>query len=276
MGRGVLRQPGGQRAGHRTDPRRVDPSRHHRRAARRSSTFRTENGTVTAGNSSLTDGASAALLGSAYAAPLLDIDPMARIAGRGACAGEPQYFGYAPVDAANRALDRAGISWSDVDAVELNEAFAAQSLACIDAWTSIPRSSIGTVARWQSVTHLAHRALACWGHWPAACNKAVAATVSRRSVSALDRAWPWCWRTCHRDTVAADADAATDIRSGATVMIGGFGSAGQPVELIDALIRQGADDLTVVNNNAGNGDMTGRADPPGTGQQDHLFLSTTE
>ena len=101
--------------------------------------FRTENGTVTAGNSSpLTDGASAALLGSADAAPLLGIDPMARIAGRGACAGEPQYFGYAPVGAANRALDRAGISWSDVDAVELNEAFAAQSLACIDAWDIDP------------------------------------------------------------------------------------------------------------------------------------------
>ncbi len=47
---------------------------------------------------------------------------------------EPQFFGFAPVEAANRALDRAGIAWSDVDAVELNEAFAAQSLACIDAW----------------------------------------------------------------------------------------------------------------------------------------------
>ena len=59
-----------------------------------------------------------------------------------------------------------------------------------------------------------------------------------------------------RATVASDADAAVaDIRSGATVLIGGFGSAGQPVELIEALIRQGATDLTVVNNNAGNGDM---------------------
>ena len=59
-----------------------------------------------------------------------------------------------------------------------------------------------------------------------------------------------------RATVASDADAAVaDIRSGATVMIGGFGSAGQPVELIEALIRQGATDLTVVNNNAGNGDI---------------------
>ncbi len=102
--------------------------------------FRPENGTVTAGNSSpLNDGASAALLGSADAAELLGRDPMARIAGRGASAGEPQYFGYAPVDAANRALDRAGISWSDIDAVELNEAFAAQSLACIDAWDIDPQ-----------------------------------------------------------------------------------------------------------------------------------------
>jgi acetyl-CoA acyltransferase len=47
---------------------------------------------------------------------------------------EPQLFGFAPVEAANRALARAGITWADVDAVELNEAFAVQSLACIDAW----------------------------------------------------------------------------------------------------------------------------------------------
>ena len=55
--------------------------------------------------------------------------------------------------------------------------------------------------------------------------------------------------------IATDSDAAVaGIADGATVMIGGFGSAGQPVELIEALIRQGAGDLTVVNNNAGNGD----------------------
>ena len=46
----------------------------------------------------------------------------------------PQEFGYAPVEAANRALARAGIGWSDVGAVELNEAFAVQSLACLDGW----------------------------------------------------------------------------------------------------------------------------------------------
>lgn len=56
--------------------------------------------------------------------------------------------------------------------------------------------------------------------------------------------------------IAADADeAVAGVADGATVLIGGFGSAGQPMELIDALRRQGARDLTVVNNNAGNGDV---------------------
>lgn len=92
-------------------------------------------GTITAGNASpLSDGASAVLLGSAGAATTIGRDPRARIAGRGTAALTPQEFGYAPVEAANRALDRAGIGWHDVGAVELNEAFAVQSLACIDAW----------------------------------------------------------------------------------------------------------------------------------------------
>jgi 3-oxoadipate CoA-transferase alpha subunit len=55
-------------------------------------------------------------------------------------------------------------------------------------------------------------------------------------------------------TVADAAAAVAGIADGATVMVGGFGRAGQPVELIDALIEQGASDLTIVNNNAGNGD----------------------
>ncbi|WP_290872310.1 3-oxoacid CoA-transferase subunit A [Aquabacterium sp.] len=54
--------------------------------------------------------------------------------------------------------------------------------------------------------------------------------------------------------VATPAEALADIRDGATVMIGGFGTAGQPNELIDALIETGAKDLVIVNNNAGNGD----------------------
>ena len=96
-------------------------------------------GTVTAGNASpLNDGASAAILGSAKAADLTGLSPLARIAGRAASAIEPQFFGFAPVAAANLALSRAGIGWQDVAAVELNEAFAAQSLACVDAWRIDP------------------------------------------------------------------------------------------------------------------------------------------
>jgi acetyl-CoA acetyltransferase family protein len=92
-------------------------------------------GTITAGNASpLNDGASAVLLGSDAAAVRIGLAPLARIAGRGVSAVEPPMFGYAPVEAADRALARAGIGWSDVSAVELNEAFAVQSLACVDAW----------------------------------------------------------------------------------------------------------------------------------------------
>jgi acetyl-CoA acyltransferase len=92
-------------------------------------------GTITAGNASpLNDGASALLLGSAAAAARIGRAPVARVAGRGVSALEPQMFGFAPVEAADRALARAGISWADVSAVELNEAFAVQSLACVDAW----------------------------------------------------------------------------------------------------------------------------------------------
>ena len=92
-------------------------------------------GTITAGNASpLNDGASALLLGSETAADRIGLAPVARVAGRGVSALEPQMFGFAPVEAADRALARAGISWADVAAVELNEAFAVQSLACVDAW----------------------------------------------------------------------------------------------------------------------------------------------
>mgnify|MGYP001028904047 CR=1 FL=1 len=103
--------------------------------------FRTpeQGGTITAGNASpLNDGASAVLLGSEKAAATIGTEPLARIAGRGVMALEPQAFGYAPVEAANRALARSGIGWDQVGAVELNEAFAVQSLACIDAWKIDP------------------------------------------------------------------------------------------------------------------------------------------
>ena len=94
-----------------------------------------KDGTITAGNASpLSDGASAVLLGSEAAADSIGAHPIARIAGRAAFALEPQLFGYAPVEAANKALRRAGIDWTQVGAVELNEAFAVQSIVCVDAW----------------------------------------------------------------------------------------------------------------------------------------------
>jgi acetyl-CoA acyltransferase len=96
-------------------------------------------GTITAGNASpLSDGASALLLGTEEAADRIGLPPIARIAGRGAVAVEPQRFGIAPVAAAEQAMARAGIGWADVGAVELNEAFAVQSLACLDAWKVDP------------------------------------------------------------------------------------------------------------------------------------------
>lgn len=92
-------------------------------------------GTVTAGNSSpINDGASAVLLGAEGA---LDAEPLARVTGRGVFGNDPDVFGVAPVEAANRALARAGRTWADVDVVELNEAFASQSLACLRLWPDL-------------------------------------------------------------------------------------------------------------------------------------------
>ena len=94
-----------------------------------------DGGSVTAGNSSsINDGASAVLLGGAGA---IDAEPLARIAGRGVFGNDPDLFGIAPVEAANRALARAGRTWADVDLVELNEAFASQSLACLKLWPEL-------------------------------------------------------------------------------------------------------------------------------------------
>ena len=75
------------------------------------------------------------LIGSESAGARLSRSPVARIAGRAAHALDPQDFGYAPVEAAEKAMKRAGIGWSDVGAVELNEAFAVQSLVCLDTWS---------------------------------------------------------------------------------------------------------------------------------------------
>jgi acetyl-CoA acyltransferase len=97
-----------------------------------------EGGTVTAGNSSpLNDGAAMVLLGDEAAAGRLGRDPLARVVSRAAHGVDPDVFGIGPVEAARKALRAAGIGWGDLAAVELNEAFASQSLACLRDWPEL-------------------------------------------------------------------------------------------------------------------------------------------
>jgi acetyl-CoA acetyltransferase family protein len=95
-------------------------------------------GTVTAGNASpLNDGAAAVLLGDERAAHAMGREPLARVVSRGVAGVDPDVFGIAPVEAVDQALRRAGIGWDDVAVLELNEAFAAQSLADIGQWDGL-------------------------------------------------------------------------------------------------------------------------------------------
>src|SRR4051794_5955719 len=97
-----------------------------------------EDGTVTAGNASqLSDGAAALLLADEAGVAELGVEPLARITASGVDAVDPQYFGIGPVQAVNRALAKAGRSHADVRTMELNEAFAAQSLACLSEWPEL-------------------------------------------------------------------------------------------------------------------------------------------
>lgn len=95
--------------------------------------FRKEGGTVTAGNSSgLNDGAAALLLMSAEKANALGLKPMARILSSAAAGVPPRIMGLGPVPAARKAVARANLKLSDIRLIELNEAFAIQSLAVIE------------------------------------------------------------------------------------------------------------------------------------------------
>ncbi|EHR60438.1 thiolase family protein [Saccharomonospora cyanea] len=115
----------------------VRPDTSPEKLAKLKAVFRAD-GTVTAGNASpLSDGASAVLLADRAGADRIGATPLARIAGRGAAGVDPDVFGIGPVRAAELALKRAGIGWGDLTAVELNEAFAAQSLACLADWPDL-------------------------------------------------------------------------------------------------------------------------------------------
>jgi len=89
-------------------------------------------GSVTAGNSSgINDGASAILLASEEAVKLFNLQPIARIASMAIAGVDPSIMGVGPVPASQKALKRAGLKISDINLIELNEAFASQSIACI-------------------------------------------------------------------------------------------------------------------------------------------------
>ena len=94
-----------------------------------------KDGTVTAGNASgLNDGAVALLLASEEGLKKNQLKPLARIVSSAAVGVEPRIMGIGPIEAANKALKRAGLSFKDIGLIELNEAFASQSLACVRAW----------------------------------------------------------------------------------------------------------------------------------------------
>lgn len=91
-----------------------------------------KDGTVTAGNSSgINDGAAAMLLAGSHTVSKYGLKPMARIVSMAVAGVDPSVMGIGPVPAVNKALKRAGLKIDDIDLIELNEAFASQSLACI-------------------------------------------------------------------------------------------------------------------------------------------------
>ena len=118
------------------DPIVVDRDEHPRETsmealAKLRAAFR-EGGTVTAGNSSgINDGAAAALVVEAGRARELGLQPMARIVATAVAGVDPAVMGLGPIPATRKALQRAGIVVADLDLVELNEAFASQSVACV-------------------------------------------------------------------------------------------------------------------------------------------------
>lgn len=91
-----------------------------------------KDGSVTAGNSSgLNDGAAATIIASAEAVQKYNLKPLARIVSSAVVGVEPRIMGIGPVDASKKALEKAGLTLDQMDVIELNEAFAAQSIACI-------------------------------------------------------------------------------------------------------------------------------------------------
>ena len=113
-----------------------------------------KDGTVTAGNASpMNDGAAALLMASSAAVERLGVTPLARVVSRATSGVDPHLYGIGPVDAANTALRRAGLTWDDIDQVELNEAFAAQSLACLRGWPDLDPAKVNPLGGAIAIGH---------------------------------------------------------------------------------------------------------------------------
>ncbi|SDS61642.1 3-oxoadipyl-CoA thiolase [Pseudomonas oryzae] len=122
--------------GRKTPPRVVEHDEHPRPESDQAALVRLRplfaGGVVTAGNASgVNDGAAALLIGSAAAGERFGLKPMARILSAAAVGVEPRIMGVGPVEAINKALQRAGLSLADMDIIEINEAFASQVLGCL-------------------------------------------------------------------------------------------------------------------------------------------------
>ena len=113
----------------------------------------TSDGVITAGSASpLSDGASALLIVSEAALKQYNLTPLAKISGFDVAGVRPYQFGIGPVPATNKLLKRLGMSISDIDAIEINEAFAAQTLACMKE-LKLDDSNVNT---WGGATALGH------------------------------------------------------------------------------------------------------------------------
>ena len=142
-----------------------------------------KDGTVTAGNASpLNDGAGALLIGD-EAAGARDRPRAARARSPAAARSgvDPDVFGIAPVEAADRALERAGIGWDDVEVAELNEAFASQTLACLKGWPELDPERLNVNGGAIAIGHPLGRVAACASspRSRTSCGAAAAATASR-------------------------------------------------------------------------------------------------
>jgi len=113
-----------------------------------------KDGTVTAGNSSpMNDGAAAVLMATDRGVQAMGATPLARIVSRATSGVDPHLYGIGPVEAADSALRRAGLTWADIDHVELNEAFAAQSLACLRGWPDLDPAKVNPVGGAIAIGH---------------------------------------------------------------------------------------------------------------------------